>query len=409
MNESFTLNSVYTINTETQLNSFDRKVISALYQPIIGYEATSLYFTLCSEVEIDRVYSSQSYIKRLSKIMMMDLQRIKESFRCLEAIGLIKTYHKKEDNIDYYIFGIKSPEVPNSFFKNPLLVSNLKSSLGESDYYKTKMFFTYEEYEKSGYENVTSKYRDFFSLNCDLKEVDIDNTYKDYSYAKIESDFDFDILKEHLKQKNLQYLLVSNKIKNTFEMIMLTYKISISELVESIEDCYVNNKLDIDELIKLVALKDEIKNYKSALDLVYLSNDKANNKYEKNSVYDFIKKYSKTTIIDNDLLVKIERILKEYKLDYSVINVLIEYIVGYKSILDLNYLKVVAKQWQELKIKDYKQALEKIDSITNKTKISKKRNSYQKTIGNIEEYANDNTELDEEIIREFKEIVSQIK
>ena len=41
----------YTVVNKTVIKDLDRKLITKLYQPIIGYTATSLYFTLVDDLD----------------------------------------------------------------------------------------------------------------------------------------------------------------------------------------------------------------------------------------------------------------------------------------------------------------------------------------------------------------------
>ena len=41
----------YTVVNKTVIKDLDRKLITMLYQPIIGYTATSLYFTLVDDLD----------------------------------------------------------------------------------------------------------------------------------------------------------------------------------------------------------------------------------------------------------------------------------------------------------------------------------------------------------------------
>ncbi|MDR3215072.1 MAG: hypothetical protein LBT75_02195, partial [Bacilli bacterium] len=79
--------SCYIVKSKTQLNSFERKIICNLYQPIIGYTALALYLTLASEVDYFNNISKKSYISRLVSIMNMDLKSMYSSFRILEALS----------------------------------------------------------------------------------------------------------------------------------------------------------------------------------------------------------------------------------------------------------------------------------------------------------------------------------
>ena len=48
----------YTVINKTILNDTDKKLITMLYQPIIGYTAASLYFTLIDDLDSIQIMSN---------------------------------------------------------------------------------------------------------------------------------------------------------------------------------------------------------------------------------------------------------------------------------------------------------------------------------------------------------------
>ncbi|MDH6603373.1 replication initiation and membrane attachment protein [Bacilli bacterium PM5-9] len=413
MNDFLAADNIYTVNCHTQLNSFDRKVLTTLYQPIIGHSATALYFTLWSEVEIDRIYSSPAYIKRLIKIMNIDLQSLVHCFNVLESLGLVQTLYRKNKESDFYHIKIFSPEQPSTFFQNPLLTSNLKNALDSEDYNKTKMFFALNETDETIYENISKKYQDVFSMNYDLRILNGKDTYKEYNYAKIASDVDFSLIKEALKNYNLQNLINESKVKKTIEMLLLTYPMTTNDIVESIVECSENNTIDLNELIKSIEMKDKIRKHKTELDLVYLRNDNATNKYEKNSVFDYLKKYCNSLKIDKDLLINLENIMKDYTMSNGVFNVLVEYVVKKNGTINLNYLKAIANSWNIDGINTVELALQRIDLINKNDNNNKRKNNYskKKVIGNADDWYQiaDKNEMSDEESKYIDSILSDLE
>ena len=68
-----------------------------------------------------------NYLKRIIKLMNIDLRSLISYFSILEAIGLLKTYYNK--NQDSYVFALVAPEKAHLFFQNPLLVTKLLDCL----------------------------------------------------------------------------------------------------------------------------------------------------------------------------------------------------------------------------------------------------------------------------------------
>ena len=93
----------FIVSNKTVLNETDRKLLLLLYQPIIGSQAISLYYTLWSYLDQMELLSNEWTHHHVLKNMMISTVEFIDAKSKLEAIGLIKTYVKK-GNINNYIF-----------------------------------------------------------------------------------------------------------------------------------------------------------------------------------------------------------------------------------------------------------------------------------------------------------------
>ena len=105
----------YTVINKTILHDEDRKLVSMLYQPIIGYTAASLYFTLLDDLDRSEVMSGDLTHHHLMATMQLRLDDIVVAREKLEACGLLKTYFKA-GNINQYVYLIYSPMSSYDFF-----------------------------------------------------------------------------------------------------------------------------------------------------------------------------------------------------------------------------------------------------------------------------------------------------
>ena len=101
----------YTVINKTIITDKDKKILTMLYQPIIGFAAVSLYNTFLDDLDKQEVMSSDLTHHHLMSIMQLKLEDILIAREKLEAVGLIKTYLKK-DNINQYVYLIFSPISP---------------------------------------------------------------------------------------------------------------------------------------------------------------------------------------------------------------------------------------------------------------------------------------------------------
>ena len=87
----------YMVINKTILTDNDKKNLINLYEPIIGFGAVSLYLTLYSDLDKSETASLNFSHHHLMTILKQDLNGIKKSRECLEALGLLRTYVKQGD------------------------------------------------------------------------------------------------------------------------------------------------------------------------------------------------------------------------------------------------------------------------------------------------------------------------
>ena len=152
----------YVVVNKTILTDNDKVNLINLYEPIIGPLAISLYLTLWSDLDRTLTFSDSYNHHHLMTFLKSNLNDIKEARSALEALGLIKTYYKEGDNINYYIYELYSPISAYEFFNHPILNIVLYNNLGVNEYnnliksYK-KVNFKYDEYK-----DISSKLNDTF-------------------------------------------------------------------------------------------------------------------------------------------------------------------------------------------------------------------------------------------------------
>jgi len=110
----------YVVVNKTILTEQDRKNLINLYEPIIGFGATSLYLTLWSDLDRLEIMSKDFNHHHLMSLLKCDLDSIKSARDAIEAVGLIKTYFKEGD-VNSYVYELYSPLSAAEFFNNPIL------------------------------------------------------------------------------------------------------------------------------------------------------------------------------------------------------------------------------------------------------------------------------------------------
>lgn len=77
----------YVVVNKTIVTSNDRKIITDLYQPIIGNKAVSLYFTLLNDLEKKDFITKELTHHHLQSIMQISLEEIVNARERLEGVG----------------------------------------------------------------------------------------------------------------------------------------------------------------------------------------------------------------------------------------------------------------------------------------------------------------------------------
>ena len=123
----------YLVVNRTILNPYDRKIISMLYQPIIGSIATSLYYTLWADLDKTELLSPEYTHHHLMMSLRIKMDVIVAARKKLEAIGLLRTYVKKGE-VNNYMYELFSPLSASEFFNHPILNIVLYNNIGKKEY-----------------------------------------------------------------------------------------------------------------------------------------------------------------------------------------------------------------------------------------------------------------------------------
>ena len=168
----------FTVINKTIFQEKDRKILTTLYQPIIGVNATSLYLTLWDCLDHLEIISDNYTHHFLVNSLMLSLSSILDARLKLEAIGLIKTYIKSGENT-CYVYELYSPASASEFFKDPILSTLLASTIGTKEFNNILNYYKCPKFDMDGYEEITSSFQDIFKIGdvVDSNKVDeIKNT-----------------------------------------------------------------------------------------------------------------------------------------------------------------------------------------------------------------------------------------
>ena len=164
----------YIVVNKTVLHEEDRKILTMLYQPIIGYTAVSLYLTLIDHLDDLKRTSNDLTHHHLMSAMQLRLDDIMVAREKLEAIGLVKTYYKK-GTVNNYVYLLYSPISANEFFNHPILNVVLYNNIGKKEYDKRQEIFKVPRIRLTDYVDISSSFNDVFkSSNIKPFEATLD-------------------------------------------------------------------------------------------------------------------------------------------------------------------------------------------------------------------------------------------
>lgn len=375
----------YSIFSESTLTSLDRKVLSCLYQPIIGYKAMSFYFTLWGEIEIERRISTTSTHNRLLKVMGCNLSEIIEMREALEAISLIKTYLKEKDGEIYYYYVLYAPKTSQEFFSHDILNSSLYNVLGNNDYEKTEFLFLKNNVDiDEGYIDISKKFNDVYSINMSLNK----NNKKHFDRSELDFSLEYDFEKLQIELKNflIPGYILTDDVKNALKSLYALYELDVVVMARILADSLQvkGNKKQVD----LMKLKESAKtSYELQIlntELVLIHNRQTPsltshlnyNKYsylkdcDQLPVYDYYYKLNKGNVSEG-VLKTIESVMVKTNLNPAIINVIMHYIFKKNNYLNLRYFESICQDWKDKGMVKAIEACEYLENLNQKQPQSK--------------------------------------
>ena len=386
----------FVVVNRTILNEHDRKIISMLYQPIIGSIATSLYYTLWADLDKTELLSAEYTHHHLMTSLRIKMDSIITARKKLEAVGLLKTFVKK-GNINNYVYEMFSPISAAEFLNHPILNIVLYNNVGKKEYESIVKYFKVPKLSLASYEEITSRFDDVFesvpgtqydNLNEDLR---VNKTGE----IKIDNKFDFDLLISSVPNGIISSRTFSNEVRELINNLSFVYNMDAMEMKSSILNSIKENGLiDKNLLRKNVRNYYRYENENKLPSLVYksqpeyLKNPVGSEEkrakmiyvFENTSPYNFLKganKGGKPSVRDLNIL---ESLLTDFKLNPGVVNVLIDYVLKINNKkLTRAYIETIASQWKRLNVETVEEAMK----AAEKEYKRENKNNQSKTLSKV--------------------------
>ena len=385
----------YIVINKTVLNDSDKKLISMLYQPIIGYTAVSLYFTLLDDLDKLEVMSNDLTHHHLMATMQLKLEDIVIAREKLEATGLLKTYYRT-GNINQYVYLIYSPMSAHEFLTHPILNVVLFNNLGKKEYERIVNYYKIPRINLKDYEDITSSFDEIFtSVRGNSFEVNQDITKRDTNNILLNKGIDFNLLISSIPSSMVHEKCFSKEIREFINALSFTYQLDTLAMQGLVRDA-LNEKGMIDK----TALRKSCREYyqfEHNGDLPTLIYNKQPDylkkpagdhskwakmvyAFENLTPYQFLKaKYKGAEPTDRDKRL-IENLLIDQKLNPGVVNVLIAYVLKINhEQLKKSYVEAIAGQWKRLNIETVEEAMKIAEKEHKKVKRAFEKNKTTKS------------------------------
>ena len=362
----------YTIINQTILTEVDKKIIISLYEPIIGPIAVSLYLTLWADLDKLEIMSKDFTHHHLMTILKTKLVDIENARKSLEAVGLLKSYIKRNDNINEYLYELYSPLSASEFLNHLVLSVLLLNNIGENEYNIILNNYKRHTFSKGDYEEITSSMNETFkSVNESVYSENIRSVKK--LGVNIESSIDFELLESTLPKGLVTSKTFNKKTRDLINQLAFIYNIDsikMSEIIRLVIDEYgIINK---DKLRISTRKNYEYNNNGSLPTIVYrtqpeylkspsgdLSNrGKMIHVFENTKPYDFLKSKNRGIKPTSRDLKLLEHLAVDFDLPPGVINVLVDYaLLVNNGKLNSAYLETIAGDWSRRNVKTVEDAM----------------------------------------------------
>ena len=364
----------FIVTNKTVLNNNDLGILLTLYQPLVGNDSISLYYTLWSYLDKAELLSNEWTHHHLLTNMQITINEIDDARVKLEAIGLLKTYLKK-GNINNYIYELYSPMSASEFINNPVLATALYNAIGKLEYEKIINFYKIPNLNLRGYEDITKNFSDVFgfSNSCVNDNLIYDLRKSRYRNLEILSKVDINTILNLIPDELLNKKTINKDMKEYIYNISYIYNFDNDDMISLIRNSINDiHKIDKKQLRENADKYYSFNNLGKLPSLIYKNqpeylrkqiNDdskrsKIINMFETTSPDDFINsKYKNSNPTGTDLKI-IAHLLLDLNLKPGVVNVLIDYVLKINNNrLSKAYVDTIASQWSKSNIETVEDAM----------------------------------------------------
>ncbi len=362
--------SMFHVQSQSDLSSSDYKVLSLLYQPMIGAEAQTLYTTL---YQLINKTNRQAY----THMELFDLLNFKQAQflkvrNKLEAINLITVY-KKEDE---YLYFLKTPLSAKQFLVDTVLGSYLQSEIGEKNLDLVSSLFKTDSISTEGFNNVTKSFDTLYEFKS-LSLLNVSYPLQGRAQnggSHINHKFNYEAFVEHLPPRLKTSQLLNQKFVEQINKISFVYQFDVSDMVRIYEQASLSRQVVNFAQLNLKAKK----HYEQKHQLLTIKQKDI----PKTSLIDqvapqvIIQKYAKTDQ-QGIALATATSLLERNAVEPGIVNVILMLVLKHKDgvLPNINYMETVLHDWLNKGVTTTQDAIEHSQNIESRYKKKTKAKS----------------------------------
>lgn len=399
----------YLIKQNGLLYEYDRKILTLLYQPLIGSLAYSLYMTLWSMLEKDELWGKVATHHSLMTVMDLSLSEILTARRKLEGIGLLKTYVREDQEARTFLYELQPPLSPEQFFQDDLQIF-LRNKVGEKRYRAIQRHFSRKSIDTASFRSVTASFNEVyasvrpqemaehaeFAIESDVGEPLTRRSNDGPPFSA--THFDFELFFEDLSDLIVPREAVTDSVKELVEKLAFIYQLGPLEMSKMVERVYAKHeRLGEKELREEAQKWYAFENGDRFPLLVYRTQRMASSKtqqqrkweskedklihgFETYSPAEFLRARSNGGRASLQDLKLAEQLMIDQKLPPGVVNVLLDFVMQTNDQkLNKNYIDKIAAHWARKNIQTVPEAIELCRSEHERYKQWQNRRGKTKT------------------------------
>lgn len=416
--------NIYRAAKQLPLRDHGKESLIHLYQPIIGADGLSLYFSLLGDIVWEYGMSESMLHADILTDCNIGLQQFYEARLKLEGIGLLSTFRRQDAQLGtVYLYQLQDPLTPEVFLKDSLLTFLLEEQVSENKFKALIKRFKPKKIDTSDYQEITHNFSEVYNFQEEQFAVSYESLAScteqfemppepNPSLQDKDTNLDWELLKETLTKLGIHTDFdeaVSQEIQVCHAMYGMN-EVELSELLAKTADV-VDNTVDLKAFRRMVrqihqkkkapaqAISPDVpedfseedkKTYRyNSLKLEGFNESdiqiiEETEKYPPMTYFEAIKEQKGGYVTDPETWI-IRDLINKSGLPNSVINFLINYVLIVKNSPSLNaaFVNTIANEWAQSSIRTPEAALKHVREVNQKkakTAESKKNNRYSRHV-----------------------------